>query len=86
MMNVSVPSSDDTLKAASLNLAKIGVLIHPDSDQVSSSIKLGDIEIKRADIGKVCGDLSKQAWQSVNDYILRHGQNEASRFYIRKVN
>ena len=86
MMNVSVPSSDDTLKAASLNLAKIGVLTHPDSDQVSSSVKLGDITIKRIELGTVLSDLSTQAWQSVDDYVLRHGQNGASRFYIRKVN
>ena len=86
MMNVSVPSSDDTLKAASLNLSKIGILTHPDSDQVSSSVKLGDITIKRIDLETVLSDLSTQAWQSVDNYILRHGQNEASRFYIRKVN
>ena len=86
MMDISVPGADDTLKAASLNLAKIGVLTHPDSDQVSSSVKLGDITIARANVDTVISDLSKQAWQSVDDYILRHGQHETSRFYIRKVN
>lgn len=86
MMDVSVPSSDDTLKAASLDLAKIGVLTHPDSDQVSSSVKLGDITIKRIDLETVLSNLSEQAWQSVDDYILRHGQHGASRYYIRKVN
>lgn len=86
MMDVSVPSADDTLKSASLDLAKIGVLTHPDSDQVSSSVKLGDITIQRADLGKTMDDLSKQVWQSVDDYVLRHGQHETSRFYIRKVN
>lgn len=85
-MGVSVPTSDDTLKAASLNLSKIGVLTHPDSDQVSSSVKLGDITIKRAELETVMDDLSKQAWQSVDNYILRHGQHDTSRFYIRKVN
>ena len=85
MMDISVPTTDDTLKSASLNLAKIGVLTHPDSDQVASSVKLGDITIKRAEIETVCADLSKQAWRSVDDYILRHGQHETSRFYIRKV-
>ena len=86
MMDVSAPTSDDTLKAASLDLAKIGVYTHPDSDQVSSSVRLGDITIKRVDLETVIADLSKQAWQSVDDYILRHGQHDTSRFYIRKVN
>lgn len=86
MMDVSVPTSDDTLKAASLNLAKIAVLTHPESNQVASSVKLGDITIKRADIVPACSDLSEQAWRSVDDYIKRHGRHETSRYYIRKVN
>ena len=86
MMDVSVPTTDDTLKSASLNLSKVEVYTHPDSDQVSSSVRLGDITIKRAELETVIDDLSKQAWQTVDDYILRHGQHDTSRFYIRKVN
>lgn len=86
LMGVGVPMFDDTLKSASLNLAKIGVLTHPDSDQVASSVRLGDITIKRADLETVLSDLAEQAWKSVDDYIKMHAQHEISRFYIRKVN
>ena len=86
MMNISPPAANDTLKAASLDLSIVSVLSHPDSDQVASSVKLGDITIKRADLVNVMTAMSTQAWQSVNDYIMRHGINDASRYYIRKVN
>jgi len=86
MMNIGVPTSDDTLKAASLNISIVAVLSHPDSDQVASSVKLGDITIKRADLVDVMTDMSTQAWQNVHDYIMRHGVDDTSRYYIRKVN
>ena len=86
-MDVSIPSdSDDSLKAASIAVATTGVMTHPDSDQIASSIKLGDITIKRANIETTIADMEQAAWARVDDYILQHGREEASRFYFQKVN
>lgn len=87
VMGVSAPSEpDDSLKAASLSLSMIGVMRHPDSDQIATSIKLGDITVKKADVETTIVDMNKLAWANVDNYILQHGREEASRFYFRKVN
>jgi hypothetical protein len=85
LMGISAPTSNDTLKAASLNFSIIAVWTHPDSE-VASAVKLGDISIKKADISAEVSKLAKRAWQSVDDYIMQNGADDPYRYYIRKVN
>lgn len=85
-MDVGAPDADDTLKSASLSLSTIGVIHHPDSDQMASSVKLGDITIKRADVDATIVDMTKLAFALVDNYILQHGREDASKYYFRKVN
>lgn len=86
-MGVGTPTEPDaSLKAASLSLAMVGVLNHPDSSQIATSIQLGDITIKKADIETTASDMGKLAWANVDNYIKSHGPNEQSRYYFRKVN
>lgn len=81
----SPPDDNEILKAASLSLSMIGVAMHPDSDQLATSIKLGDITIKREDLGTSVMDMTKLAWANVDGYI-RSSSSDPSRFYFRKVN
>lgn len=85
-MDVGVPTSNDTLKSASLQLSQASVLSHPDSEQIASSIKLGDITIQKGEVGGTIATLEAHAWAQVDNYVLRHGRDDASRFYFRKVN
>lgn len=83
---VDPPASDESLKAASLNLAIASVVNHPDSTEQSSSVKLGDITIQRADLDTKISNLMTQAYAIVDSYILNHGTDEPYRYYMRKVN
>lgn len=85
-MGISAPTSNDTLKAASLNLSIIAVWTHPDAGDAASAIKLGDITIERRELSAFISDLAKRAWQNVNDYIMQNGADDPYRYYIRKVN
>ncbi len=86
LMGISAPAANDTLKAASLNLSIIAVWTHPDTSDVTTGVKLGDISITKADIGAEVSKLAQRAWQNVNDYIMQNGADDPYRYYIRKVN
>jgi len=62
------PTEDDDLKAASLDLSHVAVLMHPDNPSGASSVKLGDVTVARAWAATLTS-LEKSAWQSVGAYI-----------------
>jgi len=86
LADISAPASDDTLKAASLNLSKAGIITY---DRISgaktSSIKVGDISMSD-DLDVVITELTDKAWQSVDSYIKSHGTHTRDKWYFRKVN
>lgn len=66
---LSPPASDDTLKAASLNLSKAGIITHNLMTQTQTkSVKVGDITIQD-DPDKLIEALTAKAMASVSAYI-----------------
>lgn len=63
------PASDDDLKAASINLSKVGIITHNRMTGTQpKSAKVGDITIQD-DLDKAIEALTAKAWQSVDAYI-----------------
>ena len=63
------PTSDDDLKAASLNLSKAGIITHNRMTGTQpKSAKVGDITIQD-DLDKAIETLTAKAWKSVDAYI-----------------
>ena len=63
------PASDDDLKAASINLSKVGIITHNRmTGTQTKSAKVGDITIQD-DLDKAIEALTVKAWQSVDAYI-----------------
>ena len=80
---MSAPTSDDTLKAASLNISKIGVITRDRlTGAKTSSIKVGEISMSD-NLDAEIAALYNSAWESVDSYIEA---NKTVRSYIRKVN
>jgi len=86
LAGVSAPTSDDTLKSASLNLSIAGVLIRQMNDGTKpAQFKVGDISVSD-NIQKAIEQHTNKAWDLVDMYIETHGSYEQYRWYIRKVN
>lgn len=63
------PVSDDSLKAASLNLSKVGIITHNRmTGTQTKSVKVGDITIQD-DHDTQIEELTAKAWASVDAYI-----------------
>jgi hypothetical protein len=63
------PAADDDLKAASINLSKVGIITHNRMTGTQpKSAKVGDITIQD-DLDKAIEALTTKAWQSVDAYI-----------------
>jgi len=66
---ITPPASGDDLKAASLNLSKVGIITHNRMTGTQpKSAKIGDITISD-DPDKAIEALTTKAWQSVDAYI-----------------
>lgn len=66
---VTPPTSDDSLKAASLNLGKAGIMTHNRMTRTQTkSTKIGDITIQD-DLDAAIKALTEKAWLSVDAYI-----------------
>ena len=83
---LSTPASDDTLKAASLNISKAGIITHDRmSGAKTSSIKVGDISMSD-NLDAAISSLYTKAWESVDSYIKSNGVYSRDRWYLKKVN
>ena len=86
LANISAPASNDTLKAASLNLSIAGIYTRLRADgSKSSSLKVGDISMGD-DIDAVIAELKTRADDSITAYIKSNGTLSRDKWYIRKVN
>lgn len=85
LAGISAPASDDTLKAASLNLSIAGVLTRTGLDgSHPSGITIGDISVSdNPDTAKV--DLRTKANELIDSYIKTHGTYDRYRWTIRKI-
>ena len=83
---LSAPASDETLKAASLNISKAGIITYDRmSGAKTSSIKVGDISMSD-NLDAIVAELYGKAWTSVDSYIRTNGTHSRDRWYLRKVN
>lgn len=83
---LTAPASDDTLKAASLNISKAGIITHDRmSGAKTSSIKVGEISMSD-NLDAAITELYDNAWESVDSYIKTNGTYSRDRWYVRKVN
>ena len=86
LADISAPASDDTLKAASLNLSIAGVFTRLRADgSKPSSLKVGDISMGD-NIDAAISELKNRAWESVTAYIRSNGVQSRDKWYLRKVN
>jgi len=70
--SLTPPASDDSLKAASLNLSKVGIITHNRmTGTQTKSVKVGDITIQD-DLDTAIEALTAKAWQSVGTYITQN--------------
>jgi len=67
------PASDDDLKAASLNMSKVGIITYNRmTGAQTKSVKIGDITIQD-DLDTAIEALTESAWDSVDAYIATQG-------------
>ncbi len=87
LAEISSPSSDDVLTAASLNLSIAGILtrMRIDGSKPGRNLKIGDISASD-DVDAAITEYTKRAWAAVDSYILTHGIYDRYRWLIRKVN
>ena len=86
LADITAPASDDTLKAASLNLSIAGVFTRLRADgSKPSSLKVGDISMGD-NIDAAISELKNRAWESVTAYIRSNGVQSRDKWYLRKVN
>ena len=86
LAGLSASASDDTLKAASLNLSIAGVMTRLRADgSKPSSLKVGDISMGD-NIDAAITELKTRADESITAYIRSNGTYSRDRWYIRKVN
>jgi len=82
---ISVPSSDDILKAASINLSLIGVWRRTQQDgSLPESLSLGDISLGN-NVEEIVKKFRDEALELIKSYILTHGSYDHYRFYVRKT-
>ena len=83
---IGIPSSDDSLKSASLNLSKVGIITY---DRMKgnrpSDLKVGEISMSD-NLDAAIKKLTEMAWESVDSYISSHGTSTRDKQYLRKVN
>ncbi len=85
LAEISAPSANDTLKAASLNLSIAGVLTRTRLDgSHPSSISVGDISVSD-NLDTAILEFKTRSNELIDSYIKTHGIYDRYRFMIRKT-